>query len=164
MLISRSLGALMGVLSQVRCLKGIVFKDSAEIPKDNQQEGQPSTLGEADLILSKRDDAGTWHKLLLDIDLPAWLIESSTPGHSHLIIDVDIENETWRKLMIALAEAGVIEEGYMQTSLLRGYASLRPPWRTKNDELNKPLGWPGIPLKPIGTTPKRQDSGNGTPF
>jgi len=42
---------------------------------------------------------------------------------------------SWRKLgalLVALAEAGVIEEGYLKASLERGHTALRLPWVKKN--------------------------------
>lgn len=82
--------------------------------------------------LAKRDpDEEQHHRLLLDLDHPALLLDSSTPGHHHLYVDVEIEQEAWEKLIRALSEAGVIEEGYAEASLERGHTDLRLPWVKK---------------------------------
>jgi hypothetical protein len=71
------------------------------------------------------------HKIVLDIDLPAQLIESTTPGHFHLYIDKEIPHPEYMRLLVALGEAGIIEEGYMRASLDRGYTAVRLPWIKK---------------------------------
>ena len=76
------------------------------------------------------------HKILLDIDLPCKLIESSTPGHFHLYIDHEIELYQLKSLLFTLANIGVIEEGYAGASVARGYTSLRLPWVKKEEDPN----------------------------
>lgn len=71
------------------------------------------------------------HAVVLDLDVPAYLIPSSTPGHSHLYIDVEIEEELYFKLLDVLAEARVVEAGYVGASKRRGSTCLRLPWVKK---------------------------------
>lgn len=71
------------------------------------------------------------HKLILDLDHPAMLIPSTTPGHSHLYVDVEMSWERYAALLLALAEAGVVERGYADASLARGFTSVRLPWVKK---------------------------------
>lgn len=73
------------------------------------------------------------HALVLDIDHPAWLVPSTTPGHYHLYVDVPggIEPEKYSTLLTALADAGVIEWGYAAASIARGWTSVRLPWIQK---------------------------------
>lgn len=71
------------------------------------------------------------HKVVLDIDMPAKLIPSSTPGHSHLYIDHAMSDRQWRVLIEALAYAGIIEPGYANASLQRGFTAVRLPWVKK---------------------------------
>lgn len=73
-------------------------------------------------------------KLILDIDIPSQLIPSSTPGHFHLYVDKEISYEKWELLLIALANAGIIEEGYKNASLERRYTAVRLPWIKKEEE------------------------------
>lgn len=73
------------------------------------------------------------HALVLDIDHPAWLVASSTPGHFHLYIDVPggIPWPDYVNLLNTLAKCGVIEEGYAGASIRRGHSDVRLPWIKK---------------------------------
>jgi hypothetical protein len=71
------------------------------------------------------------HKPVLDLDLPAKLLPSSTPGHFHLFIDKEMSWETYEQLLRALADAGLIEPGYVSASQSRGYTAVRLPWIRK---------------------------------
>lgn len=73
------------------------------------------------------------HKPVLDIDFPAQLIPSTTPGHFHLYLDKEITWEKYRALLRALADAGVIEQGYCDASIARGYSAVRLPWVPKEE-------------------------------
>lgn len=75
-----------------------------------------------------------WHKPVLDIDFPAQLIPSSTEGHFHLYLDKELPWDKYQRLLTALAEAGVIEVGYANASIARGYTSVRLPWVSKDDD------------------------------
>ena len=83
----------------------------------------------AHIILSADDDG--MHRPVLDIDFPAALIPSSTPGHFHLYLDKQMNFATYVILLDALAAAGVIEKGYASVSKARGYTSARLPWVKK---------------------------------
>lgn len=71
------------------------------------------------------------HKAVIDIDLPAKLIESSTPGHFHLYIDHEMSWEAYANLLAALRDAGIVEPGYVSASIDRGYTAVRLPWVRK---------------------------------
>lgn len=71
------------------------------------------------------------HRPVLDIDFPAELVPSSTPGHFHLYLDRFMSWERYEKLLTALAEAGVIEQGYADAAIRRGYSAVRLPWIKK---------------------------------
>jgi hypothetical protein len=71
------------------------------------------------------------HKLVLDIDLPAKLLPSSTEGHFHLFIDKEIPKGPYFDLLRALHAAGIIEDGYLGASEQRGFTSVRLPWIKK---------------------------------
>ena len=74
------------------------------------------------------------HRPVLDIDIPARLIPSSTPGHHHLYLDVDMPWDKYEALLKALADAGVIEQGYLLAALDRGATFVRLPWVGKKEE------------------------------
>jgi hypothetical protein len=91
----------------------------------------------ANIVTSEhRNNSGTYHALLLDIDHPAWLVRSSTPGHFHLYIDVPggIRHGDYLTLLNVLADVGVIERGYANASAARGFSSLRLPWIKKGQD------------------------------
>ena len=73
------------------------------------------------------------HRPILDIDFPAQLIPSSTEGHFHLYLDKPMPWSTYKKLLRALAEAGIIEGGYARASEARKYTAVRLPWVHKDD-------------------------------
>ena len=90
---------------------------------------------DANLICSDLPDGN--HMLVVDIDLPAALVPSSTPGHYHLYIG---ETMTWRqykRVLRAMYRAGLIQYGFYAAAKRRGYTSVRPPWvrKTENDVL-----------------------------
>lgn len=71
------------------------------------------------------------HKVVLDIDLPAKLVPSTTEGHFHLYLDHQVEHDVYMRLLAALGEAGILEPGYVAASEARGYTSTRLPWVKK---------------------------------
>ena len=90
----------------------------------------PKTADDAEVVSSL--DLKTYlHRPVLDIDIPAALIPSSTPGHAHLYIDKPMTLTQYENLLWALVEAGIIEGGYANASSARGYTSVRLPWVKK---------------------------------
>lgn len=71
------------------------------------------------------------HRPILDIDFAAELVPSTTKGHFHLYLDKPMTWKQYKKLLGVLAEVGVIEHGYAQASIERGYSSTRLPWVKK---------------------------------
>lgn len=125
---------------------------NAEPPKDD--EGNPkqyvmpdivAPIDEANLITSavagseytppftNEEVRYRTHKLIIDLDVPAKLIPSSTPGHFHLYIDQEVGEWDYINLLNALAGAGIIETGYRNASVQRGYTAVRLPWIKKGD-------------------------------
>lgn len=84
---------------------------------------------EANLVSSLTESG--LHAPVLDLDVPAYLVPSTTPGHSHLYIDVEMPWPVYRRLLRALAAAGIIEEDFYKGSLDRGQTMVRPPWVRK---------------------------------
>lgn len=80
----------------------------------------------ANVVTSERIIGGR-HRLLLDLDVPAALVPSSTPGHSHLYVDADLDAGQLARLLEVLADAGVIEASYAAVSIARGHTALRLP-------------------------------------
>ena len=85
------------------------------------------------------------HKVVLDIDLPAVLVPSSTPGHHHLYIDHELPWPKYEALLWALEAAGLIENGYAGASSARGHTAARLTWVKKA----KPTSDNGTPAEPV---------------
>lgn len=92
-----------------------------------------ATMADANIVTSRFGNGQARHVVVLDIDRPAWLVRSSTPGHFHLYIDVPggVPHETYMALLGTLADAGVVEYGYARASQARGFSSARFPWIKK---------------------------------
>lgn len=75
------------------------------------------------------------HTVVLDIDHSAHLIASSTPGHSHLYVDIPggIEEQAYFEFLRAAAKIGLIQEGYAEVSIKRGHSDVRLPWVSKGE-------------------------------
>ena len=71
------------------------------------------------------------HTPILDIDIHAALIQSSTKGHYHLYIDSPLTWRKYKRLLRALKRAGIIEPGYYKASVYRKATDLRLPWVRK---------------------------------
>lgn len=93
-------------------------------------EEEDADLHSADLITSAMVDSAM-HRPVLDIDFGAQLIPSSTPGHFHLYLDKEVSWKSFQKVLKALSAAGLIEEGYAEASIQRGYSAVRLPWVEK---------------------------------
>lgn len=92
----------------------------------------PADIAEADLVCSDFGDGGPMHMPVIDLDVPATLVPSATPGHSHLYINVTVAGPKYWALLKALVEAGIVESGYVGAALERGYTAVRVPWKPKS--------------------------------
>lgn len=84
-------------------------------------------LKDANLVTS-RIEGTNLHRVVLDIDMDAALVPSSTPGHHHLYINKSLDWTAYTKLLRALVDAGIVQRGYAEASISRGYSAVRPPW------------------------------------
>ena len=73
---------------------------------------------------------------VIDIDLPVQVTPSSTEGHFHLVIDKTMSWEDYKLLLYALARVGIIEKGYAEASIAKGFSAIRLPWvkKEKNED------------------------------
>lgn len=78
------------------------------------------------------------HALLLDIDLPAWVVPSTQVNHNHLYVDLasvhHVGTKHLEEFLLAAAQIGLVEEGYARACIARGMTSLRAPWVPKGQE------------------------------
>lgn len=91
---------------------------------------------EANLITSALANEPGKHTIMLDLDVPAKLVESSTPGHSHLYIDVKLDWDRYEYLLAELNRCKIIENGYYMVSRRHKLTSLRLPWCKKEEPVN----------------------------
>ena len=71
------------------------------------------------------------HTVMLDLDYPVTLVESTSTGHYHLYIDKPVPWPQYKRLLTALWKAGLIETGYYKQARELGQTFLRPPWVKK---------------------------------
>ena len=111
----------------------MIDREEADIDKANIV----SSLIKMDTSDFLADTNDRRHVLAIDLDIPATLVPSSTPGHHHLYIETvgGIPHHRYMSLLSALADAGVIEKGYAEVSIARGHSDLRLPWVSKEDSI-----------------------------
>lgn len=100
---------------------------------DYEDESRLATgdIDTANLITSRVDGFEDKHRPVIDLDLPAKLIPSTTPGHFHLYIDKDMTWSEYDRLLSVMVEVGLVEPGYVEVSRERGYTGVRLPWVRK---------------------------------
>lgn len=105
--------------------------DVIEAQKELRPEALTESIENANLITSAIASNILTHKVVLDLDLPAKLIPSTTPDHYHLYIDHAMPWENYLKLLKVMVECGLVEEGYVGAAERRGYTGVRLPWVKK---------------------------------
>jgi hypothetical protein len=110
---------------------GAWFPDREPDPLKNLDE--TNDLNVADIVTSapRHEIPGFRgkHMIMVDVDVPMQIIESSTPGHYHVYFPQSyIPKEKLFNLLDAMAECGIVERGYAEASRARGFAALRLPW------------------------------------
>lgn len=101
---------------------------------DQDRRYLTSDIEDADVVASSYNSYGFntgLHRPVLDIDLDIVVVPSSTPGHHHLYIDKLMTWERYAKLLQALADAGIVQQGFVNVSLQRGATMVRLPWVKK---------------------------------
>lgn len=96
---------------------------------DNGELREPCPKAEANLVSSLDKDG--LHRPVIDLDYPHKYIPSTTDGHGHLYLDLQITWEVYEKLLIALEEARIIQPGFLKRSQERKATFVRPEWVTK---------------------------------
>lgn len=127
------------LLRRLKAYHVLGWERDSEGPAWPKIDREAAWISEADVISSELDDVPIdllgkpRHILAIDVDYPAYLVESSTEGHHHLYLDVPggIPHEKYLALLDALADAGVIQAGYAKVSKERGHSDLRLPWVPK---------------------------------
>lgn len=123
--------SLLSLIGSLRLFTVTKWDEDSKVTYSQEERQPAASIADANISTSIREDAEGCHALLLDLDVPAWLIPSSTEGHSHLYVDVKIPDAQYYPLLDALAHAGVIQPGYASSSKHRGGTALRLPWVKK---------------------------------
>jgi len=92
---------------------------------------EKADISEAEVVSSEMAGRPGWHCPVLDLDVRHHLIPSSTDGHAHLYLEVPM---TWRryKRFLKICEfVGILEKGYVKSSIKRRYSAVRVPWLKK---------------------------------
>jgi len=129
---------LLALLGRLTTWKVTQFAKDSDGMQFLEDDREPADITEGANVVSSQITTPSWmtekhpyHAVLLDLDVPAHLVPSSTHGHSHLYIDVSVPEPTYFKLLDALADCGVIERGYATASKNKGGTFLRMPWVKK---------------------------------
>jgi hypothetical protein len=132
--------ALLDAPAHVHPFPGNILQNAGAIGDDyGASEGRYDTedLGTANVVTSRmvqiptQDYGDQIHRPVLDLDMPATLIPSSTEGHFHLYIDKEIPWRKYEDLLYAMAECGILEQGFVNASVERGFTAARLPWIKK---------------------------------
>jgi len=113
-------------------LEGQVLQTVTNLDDYDVQSGRFDTGDKEDAqvitSLVRKDIGSRTHKVVIDLDLPAQPIPSSTEGHFHLYIDHEMEEDVYMELLTALGKAGLVEPGYVRASHERKLTAVRLPW------------------------------------
>jgi len=101
------------------------------MPATTDMQQATVLTSEVDATVDESDPSKRLHRVVIDVDMSVRAWESSTPGHSHVFIDKVMSEEVYFRLLDALAEAGIVEPGYVRASKERRYTSVRLPWIKK---------------------------------
>lgn len=71
------------------------------------------------------------HKPVLDLDIAHYYGESTTPGHAHLILNVELDWKDYVELLRVLEKCKILEPGYVAVAISRGESWMRTPWVKK---------------------------------
>ena len=94
----------------------------------------PAAYCDANLVGSSSSPCGTFHQPVIDLDFPAHLEPSTTKGHFHLYLNKDVKWEPFLKVLEAMKDAGLVEEGFYEMTKRRGQAFVRRPGVHKKPE------------------------------
>lgn len=87
----------------------------------------PVEWADANLVGSKTNLEEDGHLPCIDLGLPAHLEPSTKPDHYHLYINKVVQWDKYVKLLEALYECGLINEGFKEMSIKRGQTYVRRP-------------------------------------
>lgn len=93
-------------------------------------------------LISSLTDQGT-HMPIIDLDFPHHFEPSTTPGHNHLYIDVEMSRFKLFLLAWVLYYTGVIELGHFVWTIRRGasFVRIKNLAKTEEEDTKPTYGW-----------------------
>ena len=73
------------------------------------------------------------HAPAIDLDFPAYLLASSTPGHFHFYIETELTWDQYKALLWGFLKAGLIQKAWHDTAVNDHRSYLRLPHVRKGD-------------------------------
>lgn len=111
----------------------LAFSKGRSRDRDNDHDVRNSKverLADANAVGSR--GVSGYHCPVLDIDVPALLVPSSTAGNTHLYIRKPMPWHHYTYLLQTLGYVGILEEGYVGAALERHNETfVRTPWTRK---------------------------------
>lgn len=166
-----------GVTAGLRALLGCLVAYKVDFAHEHYDgnDHHETSLADADVISSRlnlgaalkanmpSDEYSTgWdmdvHQIVVDIDHMAYLVESTTPGHHHLYIELPtpLSSEAYFEWLDACVKIGLVEPGYVSAFKARGFTCVRLPWVQKPGVAATPASppvpkhSPEIPVEDLG--------------
>ena len=90
------------------------------------QNAQKCSSVKANVMCSDLENSLDSHFLILDIDFPVEVVESSS-GNNHLIFGKRISTEDMNRVLTVMAETGLLQRTWVDNAIENGYATLRAP-------------------------------------
>lgn len=115
------------------------FKVRLDGDVNNSMDHRDADPANADLVSSLVHTAEPWHLPVFDLDFDCELKPSSSPGKYHLFLNRPVPWSKYVKVLEAMAEAGLLERGWVDAAKRQGYAVLRakPNKGTPQDNVAK---------------------------
>jgi hypothetical protein len=105
--------------------------DHDEYMGDTHAKLPPLPLHESNVVSSLLPNGR--HAPAIDVDLPVHAVPSTTPGHSHLYLDVELTWPDYLSLLEVMRDVGIVQDGFYRSAKSRGTTLLRLPGVPKPD-------------------------------
>lgn len=94
-------------------------------PSETEFVSESEANLETSIAASQSNPHVVMHRPVIDLDVPHEYRESSTPGHAHLLLDIDIPWEKYLQWLELSAELGIVQSGWVKASKVRRFTSIR---------------------------------------
>lgn len=113
-------------------------------PKPQADGAHLDPANSLDLLFGFEEYEVPLHRIVIDVDHAAHLVESSTPGHHHLYVEIPpVPWDDYMEWLRAGVKIGLVSEGYVNACISRGHSDVRLPWIHKGEPGDIPLPWDG---------------------